>query len=391
MTDGTPLDYDRLIEDYETGLVDTLRGFAAGARPFLELWVADEDPVRSIANMLDAAATEGETQVDLLIGPRTAPRLDVERLRRVAGVYGNINYKKVNHGFHLKINDLRPATVDRHVGLAPCRTAPPTVHRLEEPCPIASRRSGEVAAAYRRALGEASATLRHDGEPAEIVGTLRAEGQAGSARLVLRVDPQDHVIRRAGHTGEGNAFVRGLRDRLCALIEGLPILEAADHGTIRLEHELRDSTTPRPVTGVVTPRAADPIFTHAEVLVRDAVADYRARTGFVEIDNTYDPGPSPAWRTADEAARRARLEAAITTAAREHGFDPLDVAVVAIEHDVRIVVRLHGSLASGDQQLSMLALEAAIQQNVDRRLELHQEELKDANVIRRLSGTGEPQ
>jgi len=50
------VDYDQVTRGYETGLNTQLRGFRGGTR-FLEHWVHDPDPVKSIVNMIEAAET----------------------------------------------------------------------------------------------------------------------------------------------------------------------------------------------------------------------------------------------------------------------------------------------------------------------------------------------
>ena len=69
------IDYDDLMAAYQADLVDTLRGFGAQSE-LLELWVPDEDPVRSLANMVDAAAAAGAERLSVRVGPATAPAID---------------------------------------------------------------------------------------------------------------------------------------------------------------------------------------------------------------------------------------------------------------------------------------------------------------------------
>ena len=193
--------------------------------------------------------------------------------------------------------------------------------------------------------------------------------------MTLLVDGDGHTIRRAAHSGASTSVERALLDRLCALIVGLPIQKAADHGVIRLEYELRDKTMERPVAGVVTPEAADASFLLPLALVRGALGDYRSKTGYGETENTYDPQPSAPWMSMDGEARRKFLDGAI----REIGYSAKDVVVTAIEFDVRVVVEL----AVADKQRCLMALEAGIKDKVDARLELFLEEIKDINKLRR--------
>jgi len=387
---GTDIDYDRLVADYEQGLVDRLRGFEAGDAPFLQLWVPDEDPVRSLCNILDAAATEGETAVAIAIGADTAASLDADALRATAADYGTVTLDANGAGYRLAVTGLKTPAHRQLPGIH--RTTvlrPPAEPAAAAAAPAARDSEDGIGEHYAATVAAATEALDHVGDPGEIAGLVRIQGADGPVRLMLLIDPADHTVRRAGHTGAQDPVDGALLDRLCALIEGQPLQEASDHGVIRLERALRDPAAGRPVSGVVTPIAADPRFALPQRLIRAALADYRRKTGYTANANEHDAGPSAEWRALSDADRLQRLRVAVAEIAAANGLPADEIEVAAIEIGVRVVVQFHGSLAAGDRQHHMMVLEAGIKQKVDARLELYQVDLKDTNVIRRLSDAGE--
>jgi len=387
---GADIDYDRLIADYEQGLVDRLRGFEAGDAPFLQLWVPDEDPVRSLCNILDAAATEGEAAVAIAIGADTAASLDADALRAAASEYGAVTLDANGAGYRLVVTGLKTPAHRQLPGIRRTTVLRPLAEPIADAAAPAAKSSEDgIGEHYAAAVAAAAEVLDHAGDPGEAAGLVRVEGDDAAARLVLLVDPANHTVRRAGHWGATDPVDGALLDRLCALIEGQPLQEASDHGVIRLERALRDPAAGRPLAGVVTPIAADPRFARPQRLIRASFADYRRKTGYTAIANEHDSGPSTEWRALTDSERLQRLRKATTEIAAENGLPADEIEVVAIEIGVRVVVRFHGSLAAGDRQHHMLVLEAGIKQKVDARLELYQVELKDTNVIRRLSDAGE--
>lgn len=54
----TVLDYEALTADFNDKLMTQLRGHGAD-NEYLETWVPDEDPVKSILNMVEAAQSSG--------------------------------------------------------------------------------------------------------------------------------------------------------------------------------------------------------------------------------------------------------------------------------------------------------------------------------------------
>ncbi len=385
------IDYDRLVADYESGLVDKLRGFGPAAE-YLELWVPDEDPIASLCNMIDAAGTTGIDAISVFIGPKTAARLDAEALCKAAGDLCEIRIEAEADGLLFDVSNILEKTKRTKTG----KKAVWKPRRARQLAAAIAKAAAAIPASWEKGIGPAHAQavdragrdIAREGRLPKEDGLLLVETAADGVTLSLLVDPAEHVIRRAAHQGASSAVDRALLDQFCRLVETLPIQEASDHGVIRLEHRLRDKNQARPVAGIVIPEAAGQAFLPPQRLIRAALALYRDRSGYSDSKNEFDPRPSAEWLALSEQQRRQRLDAAIAEIAAEAGFSPVEVEVTAIEHGLRVVVRFLGSLAAADRQGHMLIMETGIKEKVDGRLELYQEELKDGNVIRRLSDRG---
>lgn len=391
------IDYERLMADYRVGLVDTLRGFGP-ATEFLELWVPDEDPVISLCNMIDAAGVAGKDRIVVFVGTKTAARLDVAALTAAAAEFGVARVTAEGKGLLIEVSAMRqapkaarPAAKTRTRATVPAKAR--KIPKEAESAIAAPETTSAPADAsrdlYAAALAALGPKFGHEGTLAPQDGFVVVESADGAAVLSLLIDPASHAIHRAAHRGAAGEKARAMLEAFCGIIEGLPLQEASDHGVIRLEYALRDrSAAARPVVGVITPEAADPAFRLPLRLVRTALADYRHKTGYAGINNTFDLPPSTEWLALPDGERRQRIEAAIRKAAPASGFAADDVEIVAIEYDVRVVVRLKESLDGANKQSHMMAIERAIKDTVEPRLELFQEDLKDANVLRRLSEQG---
>lgn len=361
------LDYDRLVADYTANLIETLRGFGPAAE-FLALWVPDEAPLRSLASMLDAARAGGCPVLDITIGAATAAALDRDALAVLAAGFGIAGITgREDGGLNLSVRFGQAAA-------APAAAAGPEAplaraRRAAAAETLATVPRPEIPAAYAAAITAAAAV------PAGTPPATPPSGRAADSGITLSLWLDgDGVIQQAAVEGVAEPGRRGVLTALCRVVRGLPAQEAADHGVIRLERALRDFELPAPLPGVVTPPAISPLFALAERLLRGAIADWRAATGMPAGGNSFDEGPGPGWRALDDAGRRARL--------LEACGDGVDI--VAIEYDVRILVRLHD--AAGDAQRRLMALERQVKRLVDPRLELFFEPAGDANRLRRLSG-----
>jgi hypothetical protein len=356
------IDHDRLWVDYQRSLVDTLRGFSSGLEDLgLAAFVPHEDPWVSLRNLLDAAAAAGRAEISVRFGPASRTQLDVAAVRALAAGYGHARILATD-------TDVVVAVAELHVADTVWAAPVPEVRaRVVAPAPHSTEHPRDV---YAAALAAVTG-FAHEGPP-QSEGSITLTATAEGTQLFLAVDEATHTIRAAGFAGTP----RPLLECFCTVVTGLPLLEAAQHGVIHLEAALRAPGT-RPVAGIVTPRAAHPMFALPTALIRAALATYRARTGYAERTNQHDPGPGPAWRAASPAERAARIAAVVAEAGG-------DFTLIAIEHEVRLVFAAPG--ASPDR---LFDLEARIRRAVDARLEVYAEERKDRNKLRKLGSKKE--
>lgn len=64
------LNYEELVEDFKRKLLTQLRGHSADAE-YLETWVPEEDPVKSILNIVESAQAYGRDEVRLNVAKTT--------------------------------------------------------------------------------------------------------------------------------------------------------------------------------------------------------------------------------------------------------------------------------------------------------------------------------
>jgi hypothetical protein len=338
------IDYDRVYAAYEHALLNTLRGFSTGIAG-LELWVPDEDPTVSLRHLLDAAAVAGWPGLAVRFGAATRQRLMLDEVAQLAARYGQAQVLPEAEAVAVIVNGLHPAPEDV------AASAPRDGRR--QACPAIAP------------------------TPVPALATLaRAEGD--DSRLHLDIDPETHVIRHAWFSTPGSDDVTTLLTMFCGSITGLPLLEAAHHGVARLERQLRGPAGPPPVPGIILPRNAAPGFELLGRLIAQALADHRAATGYAALRVPYRDPPGPIWRNASAAERRALVEAALARHAPAF-------ALVAIEHDVRLVLAAPAELAAADRPAALFRLEAQLRAAVDHRLEVTAETRRDRNPLRRFS------
>ena len=297
------IDYEALMDAYRRSLTSVLRGFRPGefAEPFLETWVPDEDDVKSVRGIFEAASGAKVPRLALKIGAPTLARAPVRAFEEVAGRFGKVSTSRDGQGVILDV-----ALVDgeeRSEARVPAN-APAPVHRPHRaaPSPPVPPMS-ERAAAYDEAI-RAIGPFTHEGSVPADEGTAIAIEHQG-ATLEVAVDAQ-RVLVAARHRG-GAGDVPAVLEALCRTIESLPLREAVDHGPARLELALRGRAGARVVPGIVSPANADPRISACVVTLRALLAEYARRAGAIEVKNEFVPPLRAAWGAASPAEREARV------------------------------------------------------------------------------------
>jgi hypothetical protein len=383
------VDYDQVTGGYESGLNTQLRGFRGGAR-FLEHWVHDPDPVKSIINMVEAAETAGLADVTVVLGARTQAAVDMARLDKLAAELGQVAKEERPEGLALTVRFARAAAAMPGLG-AEARDRARRAREARD-----ARLSAEARAVVRRPAADGLHPIYRDAVASILAGSLAHEGTletaAGGERLqagrdgwtlAVIVDPATHRVRAARHR-QAHGDARALLEALCRIMEDKPLLECADHAVIRLEHRLRDAARPRPVAGVVTPESVEPAFSPLTAAVRELLAEYRRRTGYGETDNRFDPEPSRNWQALTPEQRVQRLQAALDELAAGRGLKAGDVVCTRLDRSTRATVEFHVELPAPQKAAMMMALERALKSTLEGTIHLYQEEMHDKNKIRRL-------
>lgn len=357
------LDYERLVADYNASLFATLRHHrSAGA---LDIWVPDDDPLKSVVNMVDAAELAAVPEIHIRLGPKTLENLDLEALRKLASEVGEVAIERDGESAIVSV---------RRIGGRSDGTA------------AADAAGGDwfdqVGPIYREAVRIAAGRIAHEGELNVPHGCTRFAAERDGVTLAVAVD-STHRIAAAAHEGTRLRQDRTVMDVLCTLLNGITVQEASDHGVLQVERALR-ADGERPVAGIVLPQNADPVFIRPADLVRDVAAAYAVATGYAPGRNTFTRRASTAWLELARDGKLERLQGVLDAGALEAGLKPGDVRVANIEHHLKVTIAFHETVDVGRKPKALMDLERIVRREIEPSIQLYSIELKDANKLRRL-------
>ncbi|MEK8019661.1 MAG: hypothetical protein VSS75_022535, partial [Candidatus Parabeggiatoa sp.] len=336
------IDYQQLVTDYNEALVNVLRGF----RPkyeFLDIWVPDAEPDKSILNLLEAAQIEGENEVSLFLEEKLLDELDIKTLIQEASKLGEINTRETEQGFIFQVSGLIGEQVS-HQNEA----------KLEECNPL-----------YRTQLMEREKNIQHEYTLTDDDVHLLIHANHQGISLFALFDVQQHKLIQATFASTASAIEKALLEALCQLIEGLPIQEIYDHGLLKLEYALRDQQQPLPVSGIINRFNFDPLFQLPQHLIRQLFHNYCEQTGYQTQLNYFDSPPSQDWLKWDDKQRIQKVQGVLDDLISQSQYRDLEVKVKYIDKTVKVHVEIRGTVSAVEEAALMLNMEKDLHKQVE--------------------------
>jgi hypothetical protein len=353
-----PLNYERLAADFANDLLHNLRNHGA-AEDCLETWVPDEDPVKSILNMVEAAQSADIQEIAIEVSRTTLPDARVPELRGLLAGLGNVEFRDTGTAWIVTVGQMRDWS-------AFVKAAP----------------------ALRAGLQRLFAQLDHEGPLHEASEDMQATEDGISLKLLPSRDERP-LVAKARHEGGRSPVERAVLDAVCRRIEGLPLVEAADHGAIRALHDILDPASPGPIKGILRPEIADPAFGVAVRLVRTIVRGHLKWIGVDRQSNFFEMPVSESWAALSSVERVAALNIVCDSLMAASGYAAgqlhvLDIEPDLLERPVRVTVTFGETVPPAAKPDLIREAERRMKRQLDPALYVLHETLKDNNGIRRL-------
>jgi hypothetical protein len=354
MLQDEPLDYEALVEEYNKNLFLVLRGHRSAE--YLDTWVPDENPLKGVLNMLEAAELTGTPEIAIRLGQATLRTLDLAALEAAAARIGSVSIEPGDE------------VILRVTGIAaPSIAAPRAV----------------IATPYQAAIAAAAVAPKHGGElGADAHGDV-FETTVDGVTLTIRLHAGPYIAE-AAHRGAESLATIAVLDTFCAELPGMTVQEAAEHGVVRLEYRMRANARQRPVPGIVLPRNADVMFDLPARLIRSLAAVYREKTGKVFGENNFTRRVDQAWLRLTDEEKIVKLNAVLGEHIVSLGLLDDDVQVIAVEQQVRLTIAFRDTVAVQKKPRFIRDFEHVLHETLEPSLQVFMSEVKDANVLRRL-------
>ena len=298
-----PVKYEKLAAAYQHALVNVLRGHTAGD-DYLELWVPDEDPVKSILNMIEAAQLAKRDTVAIEVSSHTIGAEQMRRLNELAAAFGDVSVTSRPTRHLIEMSELQRSRSDtprQRTGLHQLANVASIVPGIDEKLRIDETQGDTLDYEVAPFLAGVVAAVRndqsHEGQVSEAADQACASATSQFGQLAIAADLQTHIIVAARHHG----FVRGARRTIanvvCGLIEGRTVQDASDHGGLLAIHDLFDKAGRPKVSGILLPSNAGHAFVDTVALLHRVCASYFEQIGATSTTNYFEsPIGAPRFR-----------------------------------------------------------------------------------------------
>ncbi len=341
------IDYHQLVKDYNENLNNDLRGFRPGPG-FLQTWVHDCDPTKSILSILDAAVEAALDELEIQIDLDLAREINFSYLQEEIRKHGVIESKNTEQKLLLVFRRKQNESIENKIAVA---CADSVNKSVENVC-----REGSLERTNERLVlssTDEKITLECEIDPSGIVLSARHRGASGTLRVIL--------------------------DRFCAVLENRSIQEGADHGGIRLESELRDPRIPPRVRGLSTPENSEPLLQGPILLARKIYQDFLSKTGQENKRNVWiDPLPE-FWLNLDSSQRLVRVQNSMARFSEQLGLGPSQINVLSLINNTRAVLSFTQTPNCPSVAAKQIELEMLVRNDLGVPIELISESLEDRN------------
>ena len=198
--------------------------------------------------------------------------------------------------------------------------------------------------------------------------------------LKISINTSTHIIDNASFIiSNDDKYSENVMKAFCDVIIGIPILEAQDHGVLRLENLLRDETIPHSIKGVKMPTNSCELFQIPLFLIRNLFLQYTTKENYQPLANTFSPLSIKTWKSLTPHEREEIIEEKVSKFCKKYDINNYDFLIIG---DMRIQFIVDKNLQESLGKL-LFDMEISIGKELGFSLEIMFGEKKDANRKRK--------
>jgi hypothetical protein len=358
-SDYITIDYVLTLADYEDRLVSMERGFTMD-QAFLELWVPDDDPAKSIFYLFESASIRKLSGLSLAVAGSLLPSIDGEGLINELKTLGTVRAENTPSGLMLTVS------FERKGGKSEYAEEIKGLSALQH--------------CYRDRLVRNSRALKHQLPQAffdipslskDRLDLVQLEHEFGGGKLLVVFDRETSIVHEMGYHGLDTSYAQTrLIEILCGLVPGFTLQEVSEHGAIRVENFLRDVSQPPPVRGLISPETGK-FFADINDVCRRIFASAREMYGYPILRNTSEEPVGSSWLSMDEKQRGDAILGVARAHFEREALGHCKVHFLGIRNEIQVYVDVTEYTGERERRMAVKTLERALKSELEHRIEVY--------------------
>ena len=370
------INYDESVENYNNQLVTKLRDFGDN---LLDLWVPEENILQSLIGLMYSLNQNNCNEVDLVIKKNTFEKYHKE-FQNIFDKFSKFEILQTKKIYRLNINIINQNKLNE-VNNSFFVSKPSKA--------IKSLKTSNIKRSIQNLLIEniykfPSSVIKDKNlffiEKSQLKYYLDDKNYINSRikNLVFFVKISKKNITSVKFNCE-EPLVKVLIN-FSKIIINTPLIEAFEHGIMKLENSFRKKHIKNKIKGIITPYVIKNIFQNLQSLMYQIYLEYLSISKTEDCKNLYDFSLSDSWKKLSLSSKTKLLNKTINDYCKN---SDINFRFVEIEDEVKVLIDIDEKVNSGTKKyLFLLNLEKEIRKKLDKRLEVFYKDEPDSNKLR---------
>lgn len=370
------IDYDKAVIDYNSQLVTKLRDFGDN---LLDLWVPEENILQSLLGLMYSLNQNNCNEVDLVIKKNTFEK-DHKEFKNIFGNFSEFEILETKKIYRLNIKIINKKKLNKVNNTFFVKKPSKIVRNLKTSKKKQSIQSFLIENIYKF--------------PSSVLKDKNLFFLEKS-QLKYYIDDKNYIHSRIKNL---DFFVKIDKKNIISvkfncekplliilinfskIIINTPLIEAYEHGAMKLENSFRKKNIKNKIKGIITPYVVKNIFQNLQSSMHELYLKYLSITKTEDTKNLYDLGLSDTWKKLSLLSKTKLLKKTINDYCKN---SDINIKFVEIEQDVKVLIDIDEKMNTGTKKyLFLLNLEKEIRKKLDKRLEVFYKDEPDSNKLR---------
>ena len=376
MDDFLILDYEEIIKEYDEQLVSKLRDFG---RDYLKFWIPEENNVLSLLNLFFSIVQSGKRKIKVKINKDKLNKEEIHKLETYINKFSLYKIQKENDRLVIQLQNINKNILEEILNNYFIESKLEKTKIIKKDNYVVKAKNEISLKELRKFYIKKNHKFRFRIDSSEFNNkSLDYKSEIDKYKFGVKLN--NNIIEGAYFSSENNTEESYFLDCLCYVIINLPIQEAYEHGSIKLEYLLRDRDLKNIIQGIISPLVISNLFINCNKLIHNIWEQYVAKNNLDIKINFYDKKISKNWSNLNKDSQIKIIQDEINKFANLNNLPKL-FSIEKFEYSKLLTLSFSEESYINKPQL-FLDLEKYLNSKADSRIEVFYKELIDFNKLR---------